>query len=1657
MVASPAHRLRVLHISDLHERASREREPYFREPVLGERWDDNLREISESGPIDLLLFTGDVAFSGSEDEYERATGFVHGTREVLGLGLERVFVIPGNHDVARLVQQGVWQKLRERVWRADPLELSRWMAGLTREPPLGFEPEWREQLLEREQAFWNWLDKGLGRPELLPSRSPHGLLGYRCSLRPAGMPCDVHVLGFDTAWLAGDNHDASQLRLTRHQVERLGTRDGLPLEGLRLGLMHHPLHELADGDECFPLLSQYLDVLLRGHLHKAQARTFVEPDRQLIELPAGSLFDSHAGAMYRNGCQVLTLELDAHGSLQAVSLQYRSWSPQGRFWHDDPSIYRTPRLERLAPPSASLRKEKITTPRPAEAVTALDRLTTGLGHLATNMEQFLNEYLGSADNPRAFGGRAPQLAALHEWLAAPEQRHALMVAPAGRGKSALVAHWICEVLQAGSTEVVFVPVSVRFSTAMLGNTLRLLGERLRYLDRATTAHPTRAEEWQAEIRQALRKDRETPLLVVLDGADEAVDWLPGKELMFPQPLGRNVKLLVAARPVGARNLEGWRRQLGLGAGALALELPPLTEEEVRDALRSLGARELAADPRLVRELYRLSEGDPLVVRLYLDALSGANGRPAFIQEKDLQHLQPGLGELFETWFQFEDERWRLAGTEALHSAMEELLGICAAALGPLHLEDISRVAEGSLRQIPTLRRALASAGRFVIGDGERQGLVFSHPRLRDFWFESMLAPHDRERWEQRFLELGRETLRALPLPPPGRRTPSEYAVRFHGAHLQRARAAPEFFYELLHVPWMKAWERLDETFGGFLLDVDKAWEAAERAVASDPAHTAWLVKCGIFHSTVVSLNDLPPLVLVQLVKRGIWSLERALALSRRLPDTGRRIRALTLLAPLSPEPAQHALYEEALAQFSSLDANEAMSKLGEIASPLPPDLLHSALRLLDGVEPELMRLDTLIQLLDRAPALPPEALSAVEALVAKCPEDVGKALLLCAIQRKNAHADPDLLRYALLVTVNGSESVQCRALSEIAQLTQDEHMKQEAYEKLLRLAPESPRVAIKTLVTAGSNELRGRALKMARALQSADKRGFALLEFVEHTSRTEERAALLKEVLQCIPRIEMGSTRLFILAKLLRLMPPGQRNSTLEQAHAAVFYPYEHNALRVEALVEFALALDPTVRPEEATERERMLEFALKTAREAVSVEETIDSFAIVMDRLPPELHARIRDEAFTLLPRIDEGQALRDIASHFVEHLTDEQLRALPGVLNRIGDLEERVSAVAFAGSRLDALLRARAERLCRDWLQRMTQKRAQVRALLRLSQTVPANEVPTTLKAAFDVLRAIDGFKNEAVVELLRRAHHVHHWDLVFQALDAFFPEQERSMTDVQRSFSLWDLADEADLPALVEFERRARSLMAHHASLVLAKLAARYAELGSLADAQRLIASLSSDHAMALALVAQRLPPNSPEQLDTQREALESLRQTTDDFERAHGLSAALPFLELLDVVESCVLIEKLHLRLALGGLELQAERLVELGFPNAAASLMPLAHDSLAGARLQLVLARATGDWEHFGTHARAALDALCSLNFDSNVEYLLNKETPHLRTLRPTVLAKMMFRLIHAAATRGRPNLLRMLAPLMPLLEALGGQPLLARVVDSIEEICRGKE
>ncbi len=337
--------LKFLHVSDLHLKGSREREPWRRRRVLGEAWQRNLETIlNEEGEIDFVFFTGDAANFGQPDEFEETTAFLNTLLADLNVSSERLFVVPGNHDIDRGIERTAWEKMRMKLAASsDLLSVSRWMNGIDKRPPLGFEDSWKNATLDRQRHYRAWVKDGLKRAALAPDG-----LGYRVSLNLPGYSLPVHVIGVDTSWLCGDDADKGHLLLTENQLgTHLTSESGDALEGLRIVLMHHPISDLADASSSKRLLAKHADLVLRGHLHETEVVEWIEPDRRLRELAAGSLYEGGLADTYGNSCHFVRLDLDSKLRPIEAMVRLRSFSPRGGHWFDDNSLYSESKNGRL--------------------------------------------------------------------------------------------------------------------------------------------------------------------------------------------------------------------------------------------------------------------------------------------------------------------------------------------------------------------------------------------------------------------------------------------------------------------------------------------------------------------------------------------------------------------------------------------------------------------------------------------------------------------------------------------------------------------------------------------------------------------------------------------------------------------------------------------------------------------------------------------------------------------------------------------------------------------------------------------------------------------------------------------------------------------------------------------------------------------------------------------------------------------------------------------------------------------------------------------------------------------------------------------------------------------------------------------------------------
>ncbi|MCS6969633.1 MAG: hypothetical protein NZ552_01265, partial [Planctomycetes bacterium] len=664
------------------------------------------------------------------------------------------------------------------------------------------------------------------------------------------------------------------------------------------------------------------------------------------------------------------------------------------------------------------------------------RLPTDYG---TRIENFLNTYLGTRDSPVPFGGRDDVLRELDAWLDKAAQPYALLTAPAGRGKSALLARWLNSLHQRRpDLPIAFLPVSARFGTNLASVTFAALAAQLAraFGEPLPSDANISAEVWRGMCGSYLKR---TPpagrLLVVLDGADEAADWDVDGAL-FPLAPPPGLKVILSARLTANRpGPDDWQRALAWERlNVRRFELAPLDRAGLRDVLEKMGVPldELARQPFIVEELHRLTEGDPLLVGLYVGDLWQRGEGVRRLRPEDLRDLRPGLAGYFDRWWEDQHRLWG-ARRPLLEKAVRELLNLFSAALGPLRKDDLLALAdrEAGLDSSWALEEGLKPLARFVVRSGE--GYVFAHPRLPQYFWEQRLSEGERQALERRFLGWGRACLEAL---GEGRLAPRQappYLVRYYRAHLERAHAPPDDLRRLVETPaWAQAWEALEGSYGGYLGDVQAVWRRAEAedhraAEAGQSAPLLGLeIRCALIEASAHSLaGNLLPALPALLVRHGHWTPRQALAHARQMLDEGRRAGALANLAPQLPPD----LLPEALAAAREIKSELYRARaLAALAAHLPPELLPEALAAAREIRDADDRAEALAALAahlppDLLPDLLPEALAAAREI--KWEPARAEALADLA-----AHLPPELLPEALAAAREIEwEHIRARALA----------------------------------------------------------------------------------------------------------------------------------------------------------------------------------------------------------------------------------------------------------------------------------------------------------------------------------------------------------------------------------------------------------------------------------------------------------------------------------------------------------------------------------------------------------------------------------------------------------------------------------------------------
>jgi hypothetical protein len=237
-------KIAIIHLSDIHVCKSDN-------PVLqrGMQIASAVISVAPNPDAYLLAFTGDIAFSGTVEQYQLAAKLIQNVSSIISAAGKSTFefFLPGNHDLDFVSQPdtrpALLQSVREKGGKID------------------VKGETARQILSVQQNFFEFealMLKSAPRPS-------HDQLAYSCVFQFDDHK--IQVICFNTAWTSTDPEVPGQLVFPIEEID-------LPSDAtdLVISAFHHPYNWLApDNARLFRrFVESNSDVVITGHEHESE-------------------------------------------------------------------------------------------------------------------------------------------------------------------------------------------------------------------------------------------------------------------------------------------------------------------------------------------------------------------------------------------------------------------------------------------------------------------------------------------------------------------------------------------------------------------------------------------------------------------------------------------------------------------------------------------------------------------------------------------------------------------------------------------------------------------------------------------------------------------------------------------------------------------------------------------------------------------------------------------------------------------------------------------------------------------------------------------------------------------------------------------------------------------------------------------------------------------------------------------------------------------------------------------------------------------------------------------------------------------------------------------------------------------------------------------
>lgn len=248
--------MRILHLSDFHYKSAEK--DLATQNLLVEKL---LESIPNDQKIDYFLFTGDLVFSGTDqDEFAQAyNSFLKKIGEKFSLPKANVLICPGNHDVDRKMVSEPLKKYIRDFKTSD--QITKFIED-KKEDEYGLSIKPTQNWHAFEKDFYKKGEEK-GKDEINPLFSVHFRTFERWQL---GFVC------INTAWCSTGDDDRNNLFFPKSELEKAIEKLNRNKVHFKFLLLHHPLTDLRDFNkvDIEDLIYSEFHFMFSGHLHKRE-------------------------------------------------------------------------------------------------------------------------------------------------------------------------------------------------------------------------------------------------------------------------------------------------------------------------------------------------------------------------------------------------------------------------------------------------------------------------------------------------------------------------------------------------------------------------------------------------------------------------------------------------------------------------------------------------------------------------------------------------------------------------------------------------------------------------------------------------------------------------------------------------------------------------------------------------------------------------------------------------------------------------------------------------------------------------------------------------------------------------------------------------------------------------------------------------------------------------------------------------------------------------------------------------------------------------------------------------------------------------------------------------------------------------------------------